>query len=90
VVDGGDALSTRRPTPAAPKVRVASCAGAPQAGHVHVTGAGEGAGVAPDATLTWDWAVDPAGARRFTASLWTGRGYEVVIDDRIAAPKAAR
>lgn len=90
VVDGGDSLSTPRPAVATPKVRVASCTGAPVAGHVPVTGAGEGAGAAPDATLMWHWTVDSTGARRFTASLWNGRGYDVVIDDRVAAPKVAR
>ncbi len=45
-----------------------------------------GGGTSRDGSLAWDWTVLPDGSRRFWASVWDGRSYKVVIDDRVPAP----
>jgi hypothetical protein len=44
-----------------------------------------GDGSSKDGTLRWNWAVLPDGSRTFWASMWDGRQYKVVIEDRVAA-----
>jgi len=39
-----------------------------------------------DGSLVWEWHVGSKGNRSFKASIWTGEGYHVVINDQIAAP----
>ena len=45
-----------------------------------------GQGRSADGTLTYQWTVSPAGARTFTARLWTGRVYRVALQRNYAAP----
>lgn len=83
--DAGDALAMPRALPEEPKVRRAACSGRPVP-PAHARGERSGGGASPDGTLIWRWEVDADGARRFTASLWTGRRYEPVVEDRVATP----
>lgn len=39
-----------------------------------------------DGTLLYQWKVEPGGARRTQARLWTGRRFELVLDQAVAAP----
>ena len=42
-----------------------------------------GRGYSEDRTLGWDWRVGPNGTRTFRTFLWTGRSYEVALDQTI-------
>ena len=44
-------------------------------------------GQSRDNSLKWQSYVSADGARTFSVSLWDGRRWEQVIDDRVAAPK---
>ena len=44
-----------------------------------------GTGASHDRTLRYTYIVARDGARTFTASVWDGKAYRQVIDDRIAA-----
>jgi hypothetical protein len=89
VYDGGDALATPRPLPEKPKVRTGACSPLPPA--VAEVASAEpgtfGRGQSPDGTLRWFWRVEPDGARHFIASLWTGKKFETVLTNFVAAPK---
>jgi len=39
-----------------------------------------------DGTLLYQWKVTPNGARQQQAKLWTGRRFELVLDQKVAAP----
>jgi hypothetical protein len=95
--DGGDALATPMPARARPIVRRASCAGgravrilaarAVSAAQVAGKPPGDaGTGRSADGTLSYQWKVNPKGARHFQAQIWNGRQYQTVIDQTIAAP----
>ncbi|MCR5869895.1 MULTISPECIES: hypothetical protein [unclassified Sphingomonas] len=84
--DAGDALAKPRALPEQPKIRRAACGGTPRPPS-SAPDERSGGGASRDGTLIWRWEVDPDGARRFTASLWTGRRYETVVEDRVAAPQ---
>jgi hypothetical protein len=91
--DGGDGLTTPRPLPAKPLVRIASCRHlkrlAPGA-IIRPLSAGpstpRGYGRSTDGTLFYSWTVTKTGARDFSAYLWNGERYDRVVEDRIAAP----
>jgi len=87
IVDGGDGLSAPRER-AGPAVRKASCEPVDLAAADLVDATSKHAeGRSPDRSLAWSWTVDPRGARRFTALIWTGTALEPVVTDEIAAPK---
>jgi hypothetical protein len=44
-----------------------------------------GFGSSTDGTLKWEWTVLPDRRRIFRASLWDGRQFKVVIEDKVAA-----
>ncbi|MEO7503808.1 MAG: hypothetical protein ABIT69_01340 [Sphingomicrobium sp.] len=97
-VDGGDTLKTPLAARARPLVRRARCAGLARVQRVYAATtpsleqiadkapADAGQGRSADGTLTWSWTVAKDGARHFKASLWNGRGYTDVLDQRVAAP----
>ena len=85
VYDGGDALKAPRALPEQARVRRAACGGAPHSAPV-TTGPDNGAGTSRDGSLRWRWAMAADGSRSFTASIWTGNGFEDVVSDRVAAP----
>jgi hypothetical protein len=95
--DGGDGLKTPMPARARPVVRRASCAGGKavralakrsvSAAQVAGKPPGDaGTGRSADGTLSYQWKVGPKGARHFQAQLWTGRQYQTVLEQQIAAP----
>ena len=43
-----------------------------------------GRGQSADRSIGWDWKVDSKGGRHFRAMLWTGRRYELVINQKVA------
>ena len=97
VYDGGDSLDTPLPARARAVVRRASCAGgravralarrAVSAARVAGKPPGDaGTGRSADGTLTYQWKVNPKGARHFQAQLWIGRQYQTVLEQQIAAP----
>jgi len=86
-LDHGDALPEARPQPTEPEVRRASCDGVAETipatfpnDSIHSQGS------SPDRTLSWSWVVWPNGKRMFVTELWDGQGYELVIEDIVAAP----
>ena len=97
--DGGADLPVPMALPKSPRVKRASCrnlARVPAAyrGAVVSTArlAGEppadaGQGRSADGTLIYEWKVAPDGARHFLARLWNGRGYQIVLDQNVAAPQ---
>ena len=90
LVDHGDDLATPRPRTAEPAVRRAACTGARPAIVTPPPGPGvrQRFAASSDRTMLWQWTVQPDGARSLVVSLWNGAGYDVFIDDRVAAPAA--
>jgi hypothetical protein len=97
VYDGGDGLDTPMPARARPAVRRASCSrgSAVRALAKRAVGAAQVAGKPPgdagtgrsaDGTLSYQWKVNPKGARHFQAQIWNGRQYQTVLEQQIAAP----
>lgn len=86
VYDGGDALKAPRTLPERPRIRRAAC-GAPSSPILAASGPGNGSGTSPDGSLRWRWAMAADGSRNFTASIWTGKRFEDVVTDRVAAPQ---
>jgi hypothetical protein len=97
--DGGADLPVPMALPKSPRVKRASCknlAKVPAAyrGAVVSTArlagkppADAGQGRSADGTLIYEWKVAPDGARHFLARLWNGRGYQIVLDQNVAAPQ---
>ena len=46
-----------------------------------------GGGLSTDGTLTWGWTVERSGKRNFFALMWDGKKRQMVIEDKVAAPK---
>jgi hypothetical protein len=90
-LDHGDALERPRSVPEKPQVRRASCRNLPVGADDHMpvgpNPTANGEGTSPDRSLLWEWQVMPDGHRTFAAHLWTGREYEIVLLDDVAAPK---
>lgn len=98
-MDGGDTLKTPLARPARPLVRRATCTGLDRLRAVYaaitpsterIAGkapADAGQGRSADGTLSWSWTVAKDGARHFQTKQWNGRGYRIVLDQRVAAPK---
>jgi ketosteroid isomerase-like protein len=90
-LDHGDALAAPRPAGDKPRTERASCRGKPDALPVEKAESGMiGAGTSPDGTLHYQWYVAPDGERAFNAWLWNGEEMVPVVDDRVAAPPAAK
>ncbi|MDO7841609.1 hypothetical protein [Sphingomonas immobilis] len=88
IVDGGDDLKVARRR--ALKVSRASCEGKAEIDMGGFVLRGDGSddfGHAEDQSLLYRWTVEKDGSRSFFASAWTGRRWQVVIDNRIAPPK---
>jgi hypothetical protein len=75
LLDHGDTLTEPRGAPDRPEVRRASCDPAAPAA--------EGS----DGSLLWDVELAADGAREVVIRLWNGREHEVVVHDKVAAPK---
>ncbi|MBC9034230.1 hypothetical protein IAG41_17715 [Sphingomonas sp. JC676] len=85
-LDAGDVTSAPRPLPERPHIHRASCKPPRIPVDVWVDPAVH-QGRAPDSSLRWAWKVDPNGSRWFQAMLWNGRHWQLVVDDKVAAPK---
>lgn len=88
VVDGGDALAEPLPVPERPRVHTASCKGKPVS-PVMVPPVAKSArsGQSSDGTLRWIVWVTADGARTLSVDVWTGKKYEQVLRQEVAAPK---
>ena len=100
-VDGGDTLARPIARPARPTVRRAACGndglrrrlisasyGSPQ--NRSAPPGDSGYARAADGTLLYNWTVAADGARHTRVQLWTGRRFETVLDQRVAASAAAK
>ncbi|WP_423606713.1 hypothetical protein [Sphingomonas sp. MS122] len=83
IYDGGDELKAPRRLPEPPRVRRAACRAVPPSPPA-AAGPDSGAGASPDGSLRWRWTMAPDGSRGFTASLWDGRRFVPVVEDRVA------
>jgi hypothetical protein len=92
ISDGGDGLAKPRPVPKVPLTKVAHCSVPPSweddVVYVCPENAKCGHGGGTDGTITWDWQVAADGSRLFRASLWDGKRYVPVIDDKVAGSPA--
>jgi len=86
VYDGGDALKTPRALPDQPKVRRAACSAAPPSAPI-IPSPNTSAGASRDGSLRWGWVISEDASRYFTASIWTGEQFELVIRDYVPAPQ---
>lgn len=98
VYDGGADLVVPIAFPDQPRVKQASCAGRAKiraADRGRFSPASRAAGQAPpktgsgssdDGTLTYEWKVASDGARHFSARLWDGKAYRVILDQNVPAP----
>jgi hypothetical protein len=89
LLDHGDALKTARAEGGDIRAEKATCPDArlplpPRPQREVPQGVKYGGGSSRDGSLAWDWTVLPDGSRRFWASLWDGRHYKVIIDDKVA------
>ena len=100
LVDHGDVLAKPRPAGERASIRRAKCLPDKPAGKGFVATVMEDsdgqaiAGGGParsengrsiDGSLRWSWKVLPDKSRRVTAEIWTGSGYETVLEDKVAA-----
>jgi hypothetical protein len=96
--DGGANLTVPMPLPKKAKVAKASCKNldrvpAAYRGTIVATAriagkppADAGQGRSADGTLIYEWKVAADGARHFSAKLWNGRAYKMILDQNVAAP----
>ena len=86
VLDHGDTLAAPR---AAPEFLVGKVATCKRGKTPEMVGAKAKAAVPPtDESLLWNAEVAPDGGRHVTVRVWNGTSYDMVIDDRVAAPGA--
>lgn len=96
-VDGGDELKTPLARRSRPTIRKASCGNRAlrlrqiersYANRLNRTAPPGDSGYArsADGTLLYNWTVAADGARRTRVQLWTGRRFETVLDQKVAAP----
>jgi len=96
--DAGDTLRTPMRAPAKPKIRRAACNEIqaasnpwrypiPSVPSPDSPEAQEAKLHARDHTLRYDYKVDAAGNRQFSAWLWNGRAFEQILNQTVAAPK---
>ena len=92
IYDGGDTLRVPRAQGGDIRPRVAACATPrplPPAVEA-ATAAGRNAksaeGRSKDGTLRWQWTVKPDGTRDMIVRMWAAIGWQVVVNDHVAAP----
>jgi len=88
ILDHGDTLSSARETPEFLTGKVATCKRRErEEGTLPAAGKPGDRPVQPaDESLLWSADVAADGSRRITVRVWNGAAYDVVIDDRVAAP----
>lgn len=90
VVNHADTLPTPMLVPELIETRVASCKGSAGAPLVAPPeGATMKMGLSRDQTLNYSWIVQKDKSRTLEVGLWNGSGFDSVILDRVAAPKAS-
>lgn len=88
VLDHRDALTAPRASQEMIATKVASCKGRAAAALVAPPeGAAMKTGYARDQSLSYNWVVQPDGARTVEVTLWNGTVSETVISDQVAAQK---
>jgi hypothetical protein len=87
VYDGGDGLKEISAEGKEAAVRTASCSGTPRPDSGDKPNPGHGKGFSADGTLAYQWSVAGDGSRKFKALLFNGTDYEVVLEQKVAAPK---
>jgi hypothetical protein len=88
LLDHGDSLAAPRAEGGDIKAEKASCPQyLPPPNYLDEvpTGARHGFGSSSDGSLRWEWLVHPNGSRTFTASIWDGHRYKIVISDSVKA-----
>ena len=79
--EGGDIAPVKAPCPT-------SALPAPPPPQREVqAGVKTGIGSSTDRTLTWGWTVAPSGERNFFALMWDGKKRQMVIEDKVPAPR---
>jgi hypothetical protein len=97
VYDGGDTLKKPMRARAEPQIRKAACAGIPadsdplrwaipSAPSPDTAEAQQAKLHSRDGSLRYDYQVDAAGNRSFSAWLWNGRVFEKILDQTVPAP----
>ena len=87
IYDGGDGLKEIAAKGEDAAVRKASCSGKPRPDSGDAPYPGHGKGFSGDGTLAYQWSVAADGSREFKALLFDGKDYEVVLEQKVAAPK---
>ena len=87
VYDGGDGLKAISAEGKEAAIRTASCSGTPRPDSGDEPNPGHGKGFSSDGTLAYQWSVAGDGSREFKALLFNGTDYEVVLEQKVAAPK---
>ncbi len=90
IYDGGNTLAEPLAVVARPISKRASCAGRPSRlpkAAPLPSGFNSGQGESADHSMHWTWTVSPKGDRRFVVHLWDGNRFNLVIAQKIAAPK---
>jgi hypothetical protein len=87
VYDGGDGLKAISAEGKEAAIRTASCSGTPRPDSGDEPNPGHGKGFSADGTLAYQWSVASDGSREFKALLFNGTDYEVVLEQKVAAPK---
>jgi hypothetical protein len=89
IVDGGDDLKVARSRPRKLTAAKASCGSKPpKQDEIKIVADAAGAsGHSDDGTLIWYWNVSRLGRRVFAVSLWNGRAFAEIINDRSPASK---
>jgi hypothetical protein len=90
LLDHGDALAKPRPAGDEVKPRRAKCGTGrskpePTWHRLEMEeGPDNGGGASADDSLRWKWEELPNESRRVSAEIWTGSGYETVLEDKVA------
>ena len=79
--EGGDIAPVNAPCPKSP------LPSPPPPQREVQAGVKTGGGSSVDGTLTWGWTVGRDGERNFFALMWDGKKRQMVIEDKVAAPK---
>jgi hypothetical protein len=87
VYDGGDGLKEISAEGKEAAIRTASCSGKPRPDSGDKPNVGHGKGFSADGTLAYQWSVAGDGSREFKALLFNGTDYEVVLEQKVAAPR---
>lgn len=88
ILDHGDKLAQARPEPEFLTGKVAACKRRDRGAASAPAPEGKPATQPADESLVWQADVATDGSRRITVRAWNGSSYDVVVDDRVAAPGA--